>query len=98
MLLATSSAMAETAVDTIMNVRTTQAFTDEAVSSEDLTTILQAGLAAASAINQQPWYFAAVTNRELMVSRCSLLSSCLLYITETVTVKSMKRSGWYPNI
>lgn len=54
------------AVDTIMNVGTTQAFTDEAVSTDDLKTILQAGLAAASAINQQPWYFVAVTNQELM--------------------------------
>ena len=53
-------------IDTILNVGTTQAFTDEAVPAEDLKTIMQAGLAAASAINQQPWYFAAVTNQELM--------------------------------
>ena len=66
MLLVTSSAAAETVVDTIMNVGTTQAFTDEAVSIEDLKTIMQAGLSAASAINQQPWYFAAVTNPEVM--------------------------------
>ena len=67
MLLATSFASADSAVDIIMNVGTTQAFTDEAVSAEDLSTILQAGLAAASAINQQPWYFVAVTNQELMM-------------------------------
>lgn len=66
MLIAASSAMAETAVDTIMNVGTTQAFTDEAVSVDDLKTIVQAGLSAASAINQQPWFFVAVTNQELM--------------------------------
>ena len=66
MLLVTSSAMAETVVDTIMNVGTTQAFTDEAVSIDDLNTIMQAGLSAASAINQQPWFFVAVTNQELM--------------------------------
>lgn len=66
MLLVTSSAAAETMVDTIMNVGTTQAFTDEAVSIEDLKTIMQAGLSAASAINQQPWYFAAVTSQEVM--------------------------------
>ena len=58
--------MAESPVDVIMNTGTTQAFSDEAVSSEDLTTILQAGLAAASAINQQPWYFVAVTNPDVM--------------------------------
>ncbi len=66
MLLFTSSAVAETVVDTIMNVGTTQAFTDEDVSISDLNTIMQAGLSAASAINQQPWFFVAVTNQELM--------------------------------
>ena len=67
LLLVTSSAMAETAVvNTIMNVGTAQAFTDEAVSADDLNTIMRAGLAAASAINQQPWFFVAITNQELM--------------------------------
>ena len=66
MLIAASSATAETAIDTIMNVRTTQAFTDETVSVDDLKTIMQAGLSAASAINQQPWFFVAITNQELM--------------------------------
>ena len=66
MLIASSSAMAETAVDTIMNVGTTQAFTDEEVSVDDLKTIMQAGLSVASAINQQPWFFVAITDQELM--------------------------------
>lgn len=69
LLLSGTAALAESsqdAVSLILNVGTTQAFTDEAVSMDDLQLILQAGLAAASAINQQPWYFVAVTNRELM--------------------------------
>ncbi len=66
MLLASSSAVAESAVDTVMNLGTTQAFTDEAVPDEDLKTILQAGLAAPSAINQQPWYFVAIRDQDLM--------------------------------
>lgn len=57
---------AETAADGIIDARTTQAFADEAVPEEDLRAILEAGLAAASAINQQPWYFVAITNREVM--------------------------------
>ena len=65
-LLVASSAMADTTIDTIMNMGTTQVFTDEAVSRDDLETILRAGLAAASAINQQPWYFVAVTNQDVM--------------------------------
>lgn len=62
-----SAAFAETsAVDTILTVGTTQAFTEEAVSDEDIQTILQAGLASESAINQQPWYFVAITDRAVM--------------------------------
>ena len=66
MLLIAFSAAAESTVDLIMNVGTTQAFTDEAVSAEDLNTIMRAGLSAASAINQQPWFFVAITNQEVM--------------------------------
>ena len=66
MILTVSAAYADSAVDVIMNTGTTQAFTDEAVSAEDLETILRAGLSAESAINQQPWFFVAVTNPEIM--------------------------------
>ena len=62
----TMTAGAEEALNAIMNAKTTQAFTDEAVADEDLTAILQAGLSATSAINQQPWFFAVVTNQEVM--------------------------------
>ena len=60
------AAFAETTVALITNAGTTQAFTDEAVPEEDVKSILSAGLAAESAINQQPWYFVAVTDQELM--------------------------------
>jgi len=50
------------ALDVILSARTTQAFTDEEIPEEDLTEILAAGLAAPSAINQQPWFFAAITD------------------------------------
>ena len=65
-ILMVSAAYADSAVDVIMNTGTTQAFTDEAVPSEDLETILRAGLSTESAINQQPWFFVAVTNQEIM--------------------------------
>ena len=60
------AAGAESAVSGIIDGRTTQSFTDEAVPEDDLRAIVEAGLAATSAINQQPWYFAVVTNREVM--------------------------------
>ena len=62
----TMSAGAESAVDTILKTGTTQSFSEEAVPDEDIRTILQAGVSTSSAINQQPWFFVAVTNQELM--------------------------------
>ena len=53
-------------IRTIMTLGTTQAFTDDPVSADDLDMILRAGLAAPSAINQQPWYFVAVSNPYLL--------------------------------
>ena len=55
-----------TAIDTIMTAGTTQAFTDDTVPEEDIKTILQAGLASESAINQQPWFFVAITDQDVM--------------------------------
>lgn len=66
MLMVASAAYADSAVDVIMNTGTTQAFSDEAVSAGDLETILQAGLSTESTINQQPWFFVAVTNQDVM--------------------------------
>ena len=61
-----SSGASSGAVDTIMTVGTTQAFSDEPVQEEDIRTILLAGLASESAINQQPWFFVAITDRDVM--------------------------------
>ena len=64
--LTVGAASAESLTSILVDSRTTQSFTDEAVSDEDLNLILQAGLAATSAINQQPWYFVAVSNQEII--------------------------------
>ena len=53
-------------IDSIMAAGTAQAFSDEPVPPEDVKAILNAGLAAESAINQQPWFFVALTDKELM--------------------------------
>lgn len=65
-LLVGCAAWAEDVIGVIMNAKTTQAFTEEAIPEEDVKAILQAGLNATSAINQQPWHFAVVTNKEVM--------------------------------
>ena len=61
-----TAACADETVNVIMQTGTTQAFTADTVAEADLKVILQAGLHATSAINQQPWYFVAVTNQEIM--------------------------------
>jgi len=66
LLSISAAAFADSTVDTIMTAGTTQAFTDEPVAEEDLQAILKAGLAAESAINQQPWHFVVVTDKDAM--------------------------------
>ena len=56
----------ENPVETILSIGTTQAFTEDAVSEDDLNLIVQASLSTASAINQQPWYFVVITNSDVM--------------------------------
>lgn len=65
-LLIGCAAWAEDTLSVIMNAGTTQAFKEDAISEEDINAILMAGLNATSAINQQPWYFAVVTNKTVM--------------------------------
>ena len=48
----------------LTEVKTTQYFTEEKVSDEDINKILSAGINAPSAMNTQPWHFTAVTNEE----------------------------------
>ena len=61
-----ASAGADSLVETILKTGTTQSFTSDPVPDEDIQAILQAGVSTASAINQQPWYFVAITNQDLM--------------------------------
>lgn len=65
-MIAVPVGIAEETVSTILNAGTAQAFTDDPVAEEDLNVILECGLSAASAINQQPWYFVALTNQDIM--------------------------------
>ena len=53
------------AANLLTQVKTTQFFTDERVSDEDVEKILNAGINAPSAMNTQPWHFTAVTDEEV---------------------------------
>ena len=52
------------ALEVIMARTSIRSFTGEAVSREQLETILKAGMAAPSAMNVQPWRFVVVTDKE----------------------------------
>lgn len=50
--------------DAIFGRRSVRKYTDQPVSDEDLMDIINAGLAAPSGINLQPWYFVVVKSEE----------------------------------
>lgn len=54
------------ALTVLMGRKSVRKFTAEAVSKQELETILKAAMAAPSARNQQPWAFVAVTDRKTM--------------------------------
>ena len=53
------------AAKVLTEAKTTQFFSDEAVSDEDVEKILSAGVNAPSAMNTQPWHFTAVTDGDV---------------------------------
>lgn len=66
-MAACHAALAEETIELIGSIATTQVFSEEPVDMADLETIAQSGLSAASAINQQPWYFVVITNNDVMI-------------------------------
>ena len=55
---------AQAVIKNMMTRTSIRSYTDEAVSKENIETILRAGMAAPTAVNRQPWHFVVVTNRE----------------------------------
>ena len=53
-------------VDIILSRRSIRKYTDEPVSEEAMTSLLEAGMAAPSGRNLKPWHFVAVTSRETL--------------------------------
>ena len=58
----------------IFDRRSIRKYKDIPVSNEQLNLLLKAGQAAASAMNQQPWYFVAVTRKDLIEQIGGLIS------------------------
>jgi nitroreductase len=53
-------------LEIILNRRSARKFRDEQIGSDSLETIIQAGLFAPSAMNQQSWHFTVIQNKEIL--------------------------------
>lgn len=62
-------------INAILNRRSVREFTDKPVSKEDINTILNAGHWAPSGLNNQPWRFVVIRDREAIQK----LSECTHY-------------------
>ncbi|MCL7454067.1 MAG: nitroreductase family protein [Anaerolineae bacterium] len=51
-------------LDIIFARRSIRAYSTEPVSEDDIQSLLQAGMAAPSASNRQPWHFVVITDRQ----------------------------------
>ena len=51
-------------VENIMTRTSIRQYTDQAISSDTIETLLRAGMAAPTAVNKQPWHFIAVTSKD----------------------------------
>ena len=65
-------------LDTIFARKSVRTYTDQAVSPEQVETLLKAAMAAPSGINLQPWRFVVVTDQETKIKLAGPRNSTLL--------------------
>ncbi|MBR4750465.1 MAG: nitroreductase family protein [Thermoguttaceae bacterium] len=91
-LVVTDAARSEEGKDDLIKrlteVRSATKFSDEPVDENDLKNILQIGANSPSALNRQPWFFAAVTDRQLLaeIDRAAEIKAGRLSLTGSPTV------------
>ncbi|MBF0317342.1 MAG: nitroreductase family protein [Nitrospirae bacterium] len=78
--------MENEAFDNILTRRSVRVFAADAVSREDLTKVLRAGMAAPSAVNVQPWAFVVVTNRDTLDKLCTGLPYAKMLAQATAAI------------
>ncbi len=65
------------ATNVLTEAKTTQYFTDEAVTEADMQAILEAGVNAPSGMNKQPWHFTAVTDKDTVQQIADAMSAMM---------------------
>jgi len=53
-------------IKSIMNRRSTRRFKEEQITEEELQILLDAGIQAPTAINEQPWHFTVIQDKEMI--------------------------------
>ena len=64
--------------------RSVREFTDEKISDDDIKKIIEAGICAPSAMNQQPWEFIVINDKEILNKLSEKLSP--LYAKSSVSI------------
>lgn len=81
-------------MELIMSRRSHRAYKSEALTDEQLNTIINAATASPSAINLQPWHFSVVTNRELIAKINKVGCDAIKNSGDEAAVKRMEGRGW----
>lgn len=68
-----SGSNADAVLDNIHSRKSVRQYTDEAVTPEQVETMLRAAMAAPTAVNYQPWRFVVVTEREKLDAMAEIL-------------------------
>jgi nitroreductase len=78
--------------------RSIRKFTEEAVSREDLTTLLKVGMSGPSAMNAQSWEFVVVTEKETMDKFRHAIMFAKMNAPAAICVLGSKRVNNYENV
>lgn len=75
-------------MNSIFHRTSVRSYTDKTVEQEKIEKILKAGMAAPSAMNQQPWEFYVVQNKEILekLSKCSIYAGSVAKSSVTFVV------------
>ncbi len=75
-------------METILERRSIRNFTDQALTEEEIKTLSDAALASPSAMNNQPWLFSFVLNRQIIAT---LSESAISFFAEQGSAATVER-------
>lgn len=81
-------------MELLMSRRSHRAYKPEALSQEQLDTIISAATAAPSAMNLQPWHFSVVTDKALIAKVNKAGCDAIKNSGDEAAIKRMEGRGW----